>query len=138
MQETEGFSISEKDLASYQLILVVDDDVDFGSTLVQAIQEETPYKAIAATRGAQALQLLKHLKCDLFILDYYLPDINGVDLYHQLHVQPGHEQTPVLFLSADTMYIPPDMIQHEPRGYTKMTDIDQILGAIQTLLGSEK
>src|SRR5205823_2074880 len=92
----------EKHTSSAKRILVVEDDVDLGAVLVWMIRQETPYRAQLATTGMEALNVVSHLHCDMFLLDYQLPYMNGLELYDRLHTVPGHEETPTLFLSAST------------------------------------
>ena len=72
-----------------KLILAVDDDEDIGLLIVQLIQRETSHAVMRHTSGAQALQTIQTRSPHLFILDYLLPDMNGLELHDQLH-QPDH------------------------------------------------
>jgi CheY-like chemotaxis protein len=48
----------------------------------------------------QALLVATQRKPDLFLIDYNLPYMNGVELYDQLHVLEGLEEVPAILLSA--------------------------------------
>ena len=91
--------------AAATTIIVVEDDLNIGALLVEAIRQETPYKAVLATQGTQALDLLRDLTPQLIILDYRLPDMNGIELYERVHAVKTLEEVPVLLISAE---IPPD------------------------------
>ncbi|MHB8600139.1 MAG: response regulator [Ktedonobacteraceae bacterium] len=87
-------------------ILVVEDDADLGELILQLLdlhseQEKTAYHAIVAVDSMQALEAVKSIKPDLFLLDYYLPRMNGLELYDRLHSLPGLEQVPTIFISAN-------------------------------------
>ena len=71
--------------ATTNTILLVEDDPHIGSFLEQAIEQETPYRAIVTGDGHAALRLVRHFTPRLFILDYGLPDMNGIELYDRLH-----------------------------------------------------
>jgi CheY-like chemotaxis protein len=86
-------------------IVIVEDDLEIGVLLVESIREETPYKVLLATHGTQALDLLQNLQPQLIILDYRLPDMDGIELYRRIHALKTLEEVPVLFISAE---IPPD------------------------------
>ncbi|HKF37157.1 MAG TPA: response regulator [Ktedonobacteraceae bacterium] len=58
----------------------VDDDEDIGLLIVQLIQRETSHAVMRHTSGAQALQAIQTRSPHLFILDYLLPDMNGLFL----------------------------------------------------------
>jgi DNA-binding response OmpR family regulator len=85
--------------------LIVEDDEAIGAFLVQAIQQETPYQAALASDGFQALKMLDKLKPDLFILDYNLPDMNGLQFYDTIHTVKALEHLPVLIVSAEATRI---------------------------------
>jgi CheY-like chemotaxis protein len=111
-----------------RLILVVEHDVDFGVILVQMIKQKTRYKTILATNVIEALKMACNFKCDLFLLDYQLPDIHGFELYDQLHSAEGYEETPALFLSGNTFL---------ERPFTGLAELETLLGTIQNLLDPE-
>src|SRR5689334_9189655 len=117
--------------ASYKLILVVEDDIPFGSILIQTIKEETPYQAILATTGMEALNIASHLQCDLFLLDYLLPSMNGLELYDRLHAIPGHEKTPAFFLSASTRLPHQELAKRNLKSLSKLVELDELLKIIR-------
>ncbi|HEV2583848.1 MAG TPA: response regulator, partial [Ktedonobacteraceae bacterium] len=85
---------------SLQIILVVEDDEAIGDLLVQILKSETPYVTLLVTDAMQALETVKSIKPGLFILDYHLPGINGVELHDRLHAIKGLETVPTLMMSA--------------------------------------
>src|SRR5260370_7797342 len=78
-------------------IIVVEDDEDIGSFLVQAILQETNHQAMLLTDGFQCLKAVTSIKPNLFILDYHLPSMNGIELYDQLHARKELEHVPAVF-----------------------------------------
>lgn len=78
-------------------ILHVDDDPDV-RLLISASLREFGYIVATAGTTAEALQLAKHLKFGLCILDVRLPDGSGIELCQKIHeLQP---KVPVLYYSA--------------------------------------
>ncbi len=68
----------------YQLdILVVDDNEDLARNL-QDILEEFGYGAFVAASGAEALAFSEMNSFDLALLDYKLPDMDGLQLRDRL------------------------------------------------------
>lgn len=65
------------------LILVVDDEPDI-CYLVQCILEKEGYRVTTAYDGNGALELIQKLKPDMVVLDFLLPDIDGVELCHRI------------------------------------------------------
>src|SRR5258708_11140373 len=85
---------------SIKTILVVEDDGDIGSFLVQAISQETTHHALLVTDGFQALKTVHELQPNLLIIDYQLPHMNGIALYDQLTTRTGLESIPTIMMTA--------------------------------------
>lgn len=81
-------------------IMIVEDDVQQAEILHALLVEETPYRIIVASEARTTLEFLAHsqVKPDLFLLDYRLPGMDGLELYRQIRQQKG--EVPVLLLSA--------------------------------------
>jgi two-component system chemotaxis response regulator CheY len=47
------------------------------------------------------VELLKKIIPDLFLLDYNMPVLNGFDLIPIIRKFPGHEETPIVFLTSE-------------------------------------
>jgi CheY-like chemotaxis protein len=78
-------------------VMHVEDDPDF-RLLISASLRDFGYFVATAGSVAEALQLAREVRFDLFILDVQLPDGNGVELCQQLQtLQPG---VPVIYYSA--------------------------------------
>ena len=83
-----------------QMILIVEDDEAIGDLIQQTLRLETPYQVIRASDSDQALKIVEQVKPQLFLLDYQLPLMNGLELAHRLHTLPELEQVPVILMSA--------------------------------------
>ena len=113
-------------------ILIVEDDTAIGEFLVLVLQQEMLYQALLAPDGFQALKMVRSLNPDLFVLDYQLPGMNGIELYDQLHATDGLEDIPALFISAN---LPVEAL--EKRGVyslNKPVELDELLQTIEELL----
>jgi CheY-like chemotaxis protein len=113
-------------------ILIVEDDANIGEVFVQAISQETPHLAILATNGAEALNVIKNVKPSLFILDYRLPHMNGIELYDQLHTTPGLEHVQAIMMSAQLPRR--ELEKRHIVGMHKPIDLDEFLQTIEQLL----
>ena len=82
-------------------ILIVEDDPVLGNLLLETFQEETTYQGYLASSGERALMMLSTITPALFLLDYQLPGMNGLELADQLQRREGGEHTPILLMSAD-------------------------------------
>ncbi|MGI9062141.1 MAG: response regulator [Ktedonobacteraceae bacterium] len=122
----------EKD-APVKTVLVVEDDTGIGTFLVQAILQETHHQALLVTDGFQAMKTVTNIKPSLFILDYQLPRMNGLELYDHLHATKGLEHIPALIISAR---LPRHEIEKRKlASMSKPLELDDFLHTIEKLLG---
>ncbi len=91
---------SDNTFTTNKTILLVEDDIDLSDCIVAAIETVTSYHVILALDGFEALKIASTLKPDLFVLDYHLPNMDGLELYERLHTTRGLETVPTLFLTA--------------------------------------
>ena len=86
---------------SVKTILVVEDDKNIGELIVEAFVQETPYQAMLATDGKQALKIVQNVKPNVLLLDNNLPDMKGIELFDRIQVEKELENVPVLLMSAN-------------------------------------
>lgn len=82
-------------------ILVVEDDEAIGEFIVTALTQAASYQAIHVTNAVQAVKVAAFSNPCLFLLDYRLPGITGLELADQLHNIKGLETIPTLMVSAN-------------------------------------
>ncbi|WP_456325876.1 sigma-54-dependent transcriptional regulator [Desulfonauticus submarinus] len=82
--------------ASY--ILIVDDEIEFLHTIGKRLSLRN-FHPFLASSGEEAIKIAKHHKLNMAIIDYSLPDINGIDLAIRLK-----EITPNLKITLLTGY----------------------------------
>jgi len=86
---------------SKRTVLVVDDEIGI-RTLIEAILEEGGWQAVLAGTPSQALRLAERDQPDMAILDYMLPEMDGIELGRQLRARFG-PTFPLIFISAMDM-----------------------------------
>lgn len=120
-----------------QTILLVEDDEDIGEFIAQALKDETPYTVLHVTDGTRALDAVNSVKPGLFILDYQLPGINGIELHDRLHAIKELETIPTLIVSAN---IPSrkDMQQRQIAFLKKPFDLNELFKAVEKLLPGQE
>jgi PAS domain S-box-containing protein len=89
---------SEPPPITAKTVLVVDDDPDIAQ-LVRLQLESSGYRVLTASRGHQALELVKENKVDLILLDRLLPDANGLDILDTLKTDAETAPIPVIMLT---------------------------------------
>ena len=115
-----------------KLIFIVEDDIIMEEFLVLAISDETPYQVIAVPNGFQALEAVKDIKPHLLLLDYLLPEMNGLELSDRLHSREDLAETPTIMYSTN---LPTKELQkRQIMGLSKPFELDELLSAIERLL----
>lgn len=113
-------------------ILVVEDDSGIGSFLVQAITQETPYRALLVTDSLAALKLIPEIEPGLLILDYQLPYLNGIVLYDQLQGMDHVKGIPTIMISARLPLR--DLRSRNIIGLKKPFELEEFFNLIEKLL----
>ena len=99
-----------------------------------AIAEETPYKPQVVSDGFEALKVTHDLKPNLFLLDYHLPRMDGIELYDQLHAMKEFQDIPAIMISAN---LPKRALDKRSLvGLRKPLELSELLKTIQALLES--
>src|ERR1700730_12258634 len=129
--EPEALSTNESHI--HTILLVVEDDEAISEFIAQVLQYQTPHAVLDVPDASQALAAVTSITPSLFILDYQLPDMNGLDLSDRLHAIEGLETVPTLLMSAN---LPP---RQEPQqrhivSLSKPFDVSDLLKIIDTLL----
>ena len=117
-------------------ILLVEDDLDLGSFLAEALAQGTSCRVIVATTSHAALHLVQHVTPDLLLLDYGLPDMNGIALYDHLHTKAAFAAVPAILITASRSVPQEQLTQRQLITFEKPFDLVALLEAIQALLNS--
>jgi CheY-like chemotaxis protein len=82
-----------------RVLLVVEDDVTFATTLLE-LARASGFKGVIATTGQSALELARSVKPDAMTLDLGLPDLDGWVLLDRLKHDPQTRHIPVHIVSG--------------------------------------
>jgi DNA-binding response OmpR family regulator len=118
-------------------ILLVEDDEDIGEFIAQALKDETPHTVLHVTDGTRALDAVNAVKPSLFILDYQLPGINGIELHDRLHAIKELEAIPTLLVSAN-FPSRKEMQQRQIAFLKKPFDLNELFKIIEKLLARQE
>jgi CheY-like chemotaxis protein len=134
LQEQEQSLATKHD--ALKIILVVEDDEDNLELFTLTISSLTPYHIQVARNGSEAIYVVQHIKPSLFILDYFLPRMNGIDLYDQLHTLPGLEHIPAIIISGvGSEKVARDIESRKLIRIEKPYELDDLLNAVKQALG---
>lgn len=116
-------------------ILIVDDSTIIHKTIKSYLEDE--YDISSAISGAAALRFLKAKEVNLILLDYEMPEMDGIEVLKQLRSDPATKDIPVVFLTGinDATKIQKALVM-KPDGYLlKPIDKEPLLEKIKDLIG---
>ncbi len=111
-------------------LLLVEPDESVAFFLHILIQEEFDCDVLVASTVRQALELVRQLHIDLFILT----DAYGMELYDHLHAQPGLQRVPAILLTANLARWQHEILRRDLIGLNKPCKPGELLATISFLL----
>jgi DNA-binding response OmpR family regulator len=87
-------------------ILLIEDDEDTGEMLTEFIESESSFRVRTLPSGEAMLQHLQEQSeamPSVFIIDYLLPGINGLQLLDHLNSLKAFQQVPTILITAATI-----------------------------------
>ena len=120
-------------------ILVVEDDEDIRELMGLLISTVPAYHYSLVPDATQAIHSAQGVKPDLFIVDYRLPGMNGLELYDQLHATPGLEAIPAILMTATRLEaLRPEIEQRQLTAFEKPFDLDAFFLTVQGMIGKPR
>ena len=128
--------LSERDelIRNTNTIFIVEDDESNGTLLSELLLRETPYYPILFQDGLHVLQLTQFIRPLLFLVDYYLPGMNGLELCDQLHAREELKDIPIIILSAAMEQHIEEIQRRGLIALRKPFDLDEFLMTIETVV----
>ena len=81
------------------VVLVVDDD-EFTCDAIRRLLTRMGYATACANNGSDALDLLRQVRPDVIVLDWMMPQMDGLEVLRRLRSDPQTRDVPVLVYSA--------------------------------------
>jgi len=115
---------------SNKIIFVVDDD-ELSLVCRKALLETFfECNVLAFSKGADALEYMDEVRCDLLITDYRMPEMRGDEVVKRAHSkQPG---LPIIMISGDSN-LPPAAIEDVDLFVEKALGFSTFLKAVESL-----
>jgi putative two-component system response regulator len=79
-------------------VLVIDDSSSMLSSIKALLSEK--YKVVIVPGGKQGVRYLSKKKPDIILLDYLMPEMDGVQTLEEIRKLPDCSDIPVLFLTG--------------------------------------
>ncbi|MFN2455526.1 MAG: response regulator [Pyrinomonadaceae bacterium] len=93
-------TIVRHDVIPSKLRLLVVDDDDVLRLMTKSVLERQGYIVSEGANGEEALQLISKEIPDLLVLDFMMPQLNGIEVLKRLHADPKTAGIPVLMLTG--------------------------------------
>lgn len=81
-------------------VLIIDDDLSLLRQISIHLQEHRGFDILVAENGEKGSVIANKQVVDLIILDWTLPDIQGIDLLARFKRSPKTKKIPILMLTA--------------------------------------
>ena len=116
-------------------LLVVADDPAQQMLFTETFSRLTPYHVQVVPNSTEAFHFVQHIKPSLFLLDYRLSGMSGIDLYDHLHATPGLERIPAILMSGvSSEQLTGEVERRKLILIEKPFDLDDVLSTIATVL----
>lgn len=115
-------------------ILIVDDNPAVRRYLRAILEQQESWKVCGeATTGREALEQVVDRRPDLILLDYQMPDLNGVDVAKQ--ISQMYPQIPILMVTLHlSKRLAEEAREAGVRGACAKQDIGSVVEAVDVLL----
>jgi signal transduction histidine kinase/ligand-binding sensor domain-containing protein/DNA-binding response OmpR family regulator len=99
-EEITSESMESVRLDSSQTILLVEDNNELRNFMKECLSEY--YTVVDANNGVHALQVIENNAVDIIISDILMPEMDGLELAHELKSNAAYSHLPIILLSAKT------------------------------------
>ena len=122
-------------LQDERLILVIDDETELCET-VDCLLRARGYRLLKACSGSEGLKLAIEFKPDLVVLDYEMPEMDGLEVIAALRKHPMTHGIPVLLTTASRIGL--DDIRKADGFLSKPFQEELLYKVVAKLLGASK
>ena len=126
----------------HSVMFIVEDDEHFRETFIDVMS----LKGVEVTgvrSGDEAIKALKQSRPSVIIMDVQLPDVHGFDLCRRVKRLEGHQDTPIIFVSASTKYADPrdraeGLLAGASQFLPKPITVEQLWSEIESVLNAAR
>ncbi len=81
-------------------VMTVDDSATVRRVLHMTLAD-AGYDVVEAVDGADALEKLSGESVDMLVTDLNMPNLDGINLIHEVRLKPGNRFMPIIMLTSD-------------------------------------
>jgi len=132
----EGPMLDRQDVLSSdaRTILVVEDDRLTGEVIQLTLAEELSCHTVLVADPYEALEFANTVKADLWIIDYLLSGMNGLELYDRLHASEALQDVPSILISASFFLHKADLGKRKLTVLDKPFDLNVLLETVKRVV----
>ncbi len=101
LKEESGRALGAPTARARPVVLIVDDD-EFDQTFLSRMLKPEGYRVKFASSGTEALNQLHRAPVDIILMDFKLPDMNGMEVTRRLKEEPRLAAIPVIMISGNS------------------------------------
>jgi PAS domain S-box-containing protein len=122
---SQGLATRAEATGQYTILFVDDSEVDRATYRRFLLQDsDCTYNIVEFDNGEDALQWYQHQNPDILLLDYYLPDIDGLEFLEKLLQQTGRNTVPAIVLTGQrNLQIAVDLLKSGAQDYLEKSQI---------------
>ena len=114
-------------------ILIIEDD-EANRVSIAEILTAKGYSVSMASNGAAALQLMAKTLFDIALVDYYLPDINGIEIIRKAR-EMGRSPVPIMITGISSLDVALEGMKLGVHDYmVKSINVEELITSIETIL----
>ncbi len=119
-------------------ILVVD-DIEDNSFLLQTVLEQEGYDVQIASSGREALDKVERQQPDLILLDVMMPEMNGFEVTQRIRQNDRLPFIPILLITGYDQFNPAEGFEFGADDFIrKPVDFDLLLDRIRAILPEDR
>ena len=135
MAQVQEWTTSKPSARLKAILLVANDDATM-RPLAHVLSQEVHPHIFVASNGFAAVKFVRHITAHLLIVDDWLPDMTGIQLYDYLHANRGLAAFPAIMLSASLEDMKDALAARNLIGFSKPFDLDELITTIETLFAT--
>lgn len=113
----ETLKTSGEDTSKQKTVLIIDDSKSMLGNLKSILEDR--YKIYLAPSGERGIKFLEKHRPDVILLDYLMPEWDGVRTLEEIRKMPDRRDIPVIFLTGESDGARDELWKHHPAGVVK-------------------